>query len=131
MNLRIQITIQDKTGHTEVHPVDVNVEMPEDGPMIMDHVEQEILRVNRDVIRAAMSTYLEELSKKTRTAGGSDGGVVTPNEHADAVDGEVGRFTFRTPTVIDQTGETWSTATQVFAALGPREWYRTLGVREL
>jgi hypothetical protein len=43
-----------------------------------------------------------------------------PNEHADAVDGEVGRFTFRTRTVIDPTGEKWSTATPVFAALGPR-----------
>ena len=29
MNLRIHITIEDKNGHTEVHPVDVNVEMPE------------------------------------------------------------------------------------------------------
>ncbi len=64
MNLRIQITIQDNTGHTKVHPVNVNVEMPEDGPMIIDNVEQEILRVNRDVILATISTYLEELSKK-------------------------------------------------------------------
>lgn len=64
MNLRIQITIQDNAGHTEVHPVDVNVEMPENGPMIIDHVEQEILRVNRDVILATISAYLEELSKK-------------------------------------------------------------------
>ncbi|PSR21829.1 MAG: hypothetical protein C7B43_21055 [Sulfobacillus benefaciens] len=64
MNLRIQITIQDKNGHTEVHPVDVDVEMPEDGPMIIDEVEREILRVNRDVIRNTISAYLEELSKK-------------------------------------------------------------------
>lgn len=64
MNLRIQITIEDKNGHTEVHPVDVDVEMPEDGPMIIDQVEQEILRVNRAVILTTISTYLEELSKK-------------------------------------------------------------------
>lgn len=64
MNLRIQISIQDKNGHTEIHPVDVEVEMPEDGPMIIDDVEREILRVNRDVIRNTISAYLEELSKK-------------------------------------------------------------------
>ena len=64
MNLRIQITIQDNAGHTEIHPVDLNVEMLEDGPMIIDHVEREPLRVNRDVILATFSAYLEELSKK-------------------------------------------------------------------
>ena len=65
MNLRIQITIQDKIGHTEVHPVNVDVEMLEDGPMIIDDVEREILRINRDVIRNTISAYLlEELSKK-------------------------------------------------------------------
>ena len=69
MNLRIHITIEDKNGHTEVHPVDVNVEMPEDGPMIIDHVEQELLRVNREVILTTISAYLEELSKKSPNCG--------------------------------------------------------------
>ena len=54
-----------------------------------------------------------------------------PNAHVYAVDGEVGRFTFRTHTVVDDHGQKWSTATQIFAALGPREWYRTDGMREL
>lgn len=66
MNLRIQITIEDKNGQTEVHPVDMDVEMPENGPMIIDQVEQELLRVNRAVILTTISTYLEELSKKAR-----------------------------------------------------------------
>ena len=44
MNLRIQIAIQDNNGRSmDVHPVDVNVEMPEDGPMIIDDIEREIL----------------------------------------------------------------------------------------
>ena len=91
MNLRIHITIEDKNGHTAVHSVDVNVEMPEDGPMIIDHVEQELLRVNREVILTTISAYLEELSKKkARTAGGPDGGVVTANGRPYAVDGELG-----------------------------------------
>jgi len=73
MNLRIQITIQDNHGRSmDVHPVDVNVEMPEDGPMIIDDVEREIRRLDRDVIGAAISAYLEELSKKARTTGETD-----------------------------------------------------------
>ena len=64
MNLRIQMTITDNEGHTEIHPVDVEVAMPETGPMLIDDVEQEILRVNRDVIRTTIAAYLEELSKK-------------------------------------------------------------------
>ena len=46
MNVRIQITIQDSNGRSismDVYPVDVNVEMPEDGPMIIDDIEREIL----------------------------------------------------------------------------------------
>ncbi|MDA8207246.1 MAG: hypothetical protein M0Z36_14385, partial [Thermaerobacter sp.] len=78
-----------------------------------------------------ISAYLEELSKKARTAGGPDSGVVTANGHPYAVDGELGRFTFRTHTLAQASGQTWRTATEVFAALGPREWYRTAGLREL
>ncbi len=105
--------------------------MPETGPMLIDNVEQEILRVNRDVIRTTIAAYLEELSKKARNAGGVDGCVITTNAHPYAVDGEIGRFTFHTHTVVDATGRAWNTATQIFAALGPREWYRTAGFREL
>ena len=57
MNLRIQITITDNEGHTEIHPVDVEVAMPETGPMLIDDVEQEILRVNRDVICTTIAAY--------------------------------------------------------------------------
>ena len=75
MNVRIQITIQDSNGRSismDVYPVDVNVEMPEDGPMIIDDIEREILQLDRDVIGAAISAYLEELSKEARTTGEPD-----------------------------------------------------------
>ena len=121
MNLRIQITLTDQDGHTEIHPVDVEAVLPETGDMLIDNVEQEILRINRDVIRTTISAYLEELSKKARHAGGSDEGLVRTNAHLYAVDGEIGQFTFLTHAGIDATGQAWNTATHVFAALGPRE----------
>jgi len=52
------------TGDIENHPVKVEVELPESGPMIIDNVEKAILEANKDAIRRAVSTYLEELSKK-------------------------------------------------------------------
>ena len=81
MNLRIQITLTNQDGHTEIHPVDIEAVLPETGDMLIDNVEQEILRINRDVIRTTISAYLEELSKKARHARGSDEGLARTNAH--------------------------------------------------
>lgn len=64
MNMRIQITITDKDGKTEVHPIEVEGELPETGNLLIDNVEQAILQLNKSAIRAAIANYLEELSKK-------------------------------------------------------------------
>ncbi len=60
MNMRIQITITGTNG-PEVHAIDVAGEMPEHGELLIDRVEQEVLRLNRDAIRAAIVVYFEEL----------------------------------------------------------------------
>lgn len=65
MNMRIQITITDKHGNAEVHPIDVEAEMPEAGTLVIDEVEQAVLALNRGAIRQAIVAYLEELSKKS------------------------------------------------------------------
>ncbi len=64
MNMRIQITITGTNG-PEVHTIDVAGEMPEHGELLIDRVEQEVLRLNRDGIRVAIVVYLEELVKKS------------------------------------------------------------------
>ncbi len=64
MLMRIQISLTDSEGHTEMHPIDVEAEMPEMGDRIIDDVEQAVLALNKEVIRAAIVGYLEELSKK-------------------------------------------------------------------
>ncbi len=64
MNMRIQITITGTNG-PEVHAIDVAGEMPEHGELLIDRVEQEVLRLNRDGIRVAIVVYLEELVKKS------------------------------------------------------------------
>ena len=64
MLMRIQISLTDSEGHTEMHPIDVEAEMPEMGDRIIDDGEQAVLALNKVAIRAAIVEYLEELSKK-------------------------------------------------------------------
>ena len=64
MNMRIQITITNQDGQTEVHPIDVEAALPETGDLLIDNVEQAVIRLNKAAIRAAIVQYLEELSKK-------------------------------------------------------------------
>ena len=64
MHMRIHISLTDSEGHTEMHPIDVEAEMPEMGDRIIDDVEQAVLALNKEAIRAAIVGYLEELSKK-------------------------------------------------------------------
>ena len=58
MNMRIQISLTDSDGHTEMHPIDFEAEMPEMGDRIIDDVEQAVLALNKVAIRAAIVGYL-------------------------------------------------------------------------
>jgi len=62
--IRINIDFTGLDGKTETHPIEVEAELPEDGLKLIDNVEKAILELNKDAIRQAVSTYLEELSKK-------------------------------------------------------------------
>ena len=69
MHMRIQISLTDQDGHTEMHPIDFEAEMPEMGDRIIDDVEQAVLALNKEAIRAAIVGYLEELSNKSPRCG--------------------------------------------------------------
>lgn len=47
------------------------------------------------------------------------------------VDGEVGRFYFTTHQVKDHNGVAYNTATDLFPSLKGKEWYRTVGFKEI
>lgn len=51
-------------GELESHHIEVEAEVPESGPLLIDNIEQVIMEMNKDAIRQAVSKYLEELSKK-------------------------------------------------------------------
>ena len=58
MLMRIQISLTDSDGHTEMHPIDFEAEMPEMGDRIIDDGEQAVLALNKVAIRAAIVGYL-------------------------------------------------------------------------
>lgn len=64
---RISITIDltNSDGEVESHPIEVEAVLPEEGTKLIDNVEKVILELNKEAIRQAASTYLEELSKKS------------------------------------------------------------------
>ncbi len=47
------------------------------------------------------------------------------------VDGEIGRFHLTTYRVTDENGVTFNTATNLFCRLKGKEWYRTVGFKEI
>jgi len=47
------------------------------------------------------------------------------------VDGEAGRFHFSTHRLVDESGFTYNTATDLFPVLKAKEWYRTFGFKEI
>jgi actin-like ATPase involved in cell morphogenesis len=63
-NIRINIEFTNSNGEMETHQVEVETVLPESGPKIIDNVEKTTLELNKDAIRQAVSTYMEELSKK-------------------------------------------------------------------
>jgi len=62
--IRINIDFTGLDGKVESHPIEVEAVLPEDGINIIDNVEKAVIELNKDAIRQAVSTYLEELSKK-------------------------------------------------------------------
>lgn len=47
MNMRIQITLTNQDGQTVAHPIDVEAELPETVDLLIDHVEQAVIRLNK------------------------------------------------------------------------------------
>ncbi len=62
--ISININLTNLDGELESHPIEVEAVLPEDGSNLIDNVEKAVLELNKDVIRQAVSTYLEEVSKK-------------------------------------------------------------------
>ena len=57
--------------------------------------------------------------------------IIEKNDNEYKVDGEVGRFTFKTHSIYAEDKNVMNTAKDVFRTLYSKEWYRTVGFNEL
>lgn len=132
MLAQLTVKIVDHDGIIVVDPVTLQTELAENGDRIIDEVEKAILDWREGATRTLMTTYLTALSsKKARQAQMRLGGELTLNPTAYRMDGEIGRLTFPVYALTAGSKTLWNSATDLFAALGPREYYRTAGMTEL
>jgi hypothetical protein len=96
----------------------------------LDRCEQALLKTNAAAMREALSVHFTELSKKVALEQAQEGEVKS-NEHDYQVEGEVGRFTFKTHR-LESAGEViFNTKGSLFAQLKGKEWYKTTGFKEI
>ena len=99
----------------------------------IDRLESALLEVNYSALRAALSEHLgrvikEEACEKAREV---EGGRIEEHPCLYQVDGEVGRFSFKTYDVKTGGGKFAFEGIEMFPKLHGRQWYQTCGFKEL
>lgn len=98
----------------------------------IDQCEQSLLSTNYPAIRDALAQHLSQLSKEEASNGWNSYGFVKKNTKVYSVEGEVGRFSFETYSLVNAFGEEWyNTAREFFPPLQGTESYRTEGFNEI
>ena len=100
----------------------------------IDRLENALLQTSYPALRAALSEHLEQASKKKACQELELAGVDNRiEEHPSSyqVDGEVGRFTFKTYDVKDENNKTLFAGIKLFPARQGRQWYPTCGFKEI
>lgn len=95
----------------------------------IDKCEHSALKTAFPAIRNAVSNHLTNMSKKKACENGEFEVIENPTPYR--VDGEIGRFTFITHSVLDNKQIQYNTADSVFKNLHGKEYYRTIGFKEI
>ncbi len=101
--------------------------------MSISDLETALLHTTYSGMRHTMSNYLSEQSKVLAHQHAASDHEVVENESSYRVEGEVGRFTFRTHQVKQGSRVVFDTARdcESYPALHAAEWHRTCGFKEL
>jgi len=99
--------------------------------MNIDNSENAVLRVVYPSLRSTLSEHLSAISEKMATKRAGKTGEILKNVTPYRVDGEAGRFTFETHSVIADGQVAYNTARDVFCSLNGMEYYKTVGFKEL
>ena len=133
--IRVNVEIVETNDPVNNEPVKTKdgsfkLNISESEAISIDKCEKKLLWTNYETIRDALSKHLTEASKKKAEDQGIEGELII-NDHGYQVDGEVGRFTFRTHNVKRDGRITYNTAKSVFPELTGEEWYKTSGFKEI
>jgi len=103
--------------------------LTEEQAMHIDICERVVLHTNFVAVRAALARHFSAVSLERAQAVAQVPSEIHSKPYR--VDGEAGRITFDAHYVERDGAVVYDTATQLFAPLGPKEWYRTQGFKEL
>lgn len=95
----------------------------------LDACEDALLKTNFAAVREALGRHFSALSLERAQAFAPSLSEVQVKPYR--VDGEVGRFTFEAHSVKQAGVVVYDTTTAIFTPLGPKEWYRTQGFKEV
>jgi len=95
----------------------------------IDACERTLLNVNSTAVREALAQHLSAVSLEQAQAVAQSPSEVCAKPYR--VDGEAGRITFDAHEVVRAGEVVYDTTTELFEPLGPKEWYRTQGFKEL
>jgi hypothetical protein len=95
----------------------------------IDKCEQIVLQTNHNAVRDAFGHHFSNVSRQyaLEVAGSLEECEVKPYQ----IDGEVGRVTFDSYWVTQMEGENDNTTRGLFPVLHAKEWYRTIGFKEI
>jgi hypothetical protein len=96
----------------------------------IDKCESSILQTAYPAIRKALSKHLSDVSKKKALERANSEADIIANEYPYQVDGEVGRLTFTTHRECNIHSQ-YNTATDLFSELKGKEFFRTVGFKEI
>ena len=99
--------------------------------MNIDNCEKAVLQVVCPSVRSALSDHLSAVSEKMAIDQAGQTDEVVANVGPYRVDGEAGRFTIKTHSVIADGQVAYNTAKDVFKSLNSMEYHKTAGFKEL
>ncbi|MFN3761754.1 MAG: hypothetical protein ACK4WK_00955 [Anaerolineae bacterium] len=129
--IEIKVRIVKREATVPTHPEDgyCTYTLSAEQALSIDACEQALLTVLFPLVRDALAQHFSALSLERAQAMAQSPTEIHSRPYR--VDGEVGRFTFPAHFVKRDGQVVYDTASDLFPALGPKEWYRTQGFKEL
>jgi len=97
----------------------------------IDKIEKSVLKTSFPAIRKAVSNHLTLISKKKAMQKMIKGDCLMVNNNTYRIDGEIGRFTFKTHSLYRLNKEIYNTSKHYFPSLKGKEYYKTIGFKEI